>query len=180
MNKKAILIIDMLNDFVNPENEKKEMKLLIFNINKLLEQAREKKDMIIYINDAHIIGDKELLEWGNHAIKGTEGAKVVNDLSPNKEDLIIEKRTFDGFYNTSLNSVLKANNIKNLVLCGLYGDICVMHTATTALNKKYNVTILNDCTLNYYDKEITNIINELKLHGNIVSLSLNEYINGSK
>ncbi len=181
MNRKAILIIDMLNDFVQPKKKDKIIRNIIKNIKKLIYISREKKDLIIYVNDSHIIGeDKELLEWGNHAIKGTKGAKVIKKLKPLKNELIIEKREFSGFSRTNLNDILIRNNINNIIVCGLFADICLKKTCIDALKNNYNIIFLKDCTTNYHDNSVENTIKELKKIGQINDMELNEYVESNK
>jgi nicotinamidase-related amidase len=66
--------------------------------------ARKNDVPVIYSIDAHYPQDVEVVrKWGNHAIKGTEGAQVISDLKPEEgKDYIVEKRTYSGFYETGL------------------------------------------------------------------------------
>lgn len=168
MRKKAILIIDMLNDFILPIKEERKTKEIIENIKDLINISRKNNDLIIYVNDAHILNeDEELKEWGNHAIKGTNGAKIIKELEPIDNDLIIEKRTFSGFHKTNLESVLHKNNINEIFLCGVFADICLKHTAIDAINKNIKVWFLKDCTIPYSKINIDELVNELKKKGDV-------------
>ena len=73
-NRYAILVIDMLNDFINGKLRLDGVEDIVQNIQKLLSSARQRNIPIIYCNDAHDIKDRELKIWGEHAIKGTSGA----------------------------------------------------------------------------------------------------------
>ena len=79
MNNKryAILVIDMLNDFINGKLKLKGAEKIVPNIQKLLNFARLQNIPIIYCNDSHLPNDKELQIWGRHAMKGTRGAEVI-------------------------------------------------------------------------------------------------------
>ena len=72
-NRYAILVIDMLNDFINGKLRLDGVEDIIQNIQKLLDSARQRNIPIIYCNDAHDIKDRELKIWGEHAIKRYEG-----------------------------------------------------------------------------------------------------------
>jgi nicotinamidase-related amidase len=88
-------------------------------------------------------------KWGNHAIKGTEGAKVIPELEPDEtKDYIVEKRTYSGFYETGLDSLLrglyKGDGAKTVVLSGLHTHTCVRHTAADAFFRGYHIVIAKD------------------------------------
>jgi nicotinamidase-related amidase len=144
---KAILIVDMLNDFILPGAtlEVPETRKIIPNIKKEIKEARKNKDYIIYVCDSHAEDDKEFKIWPKHAIRGTEGAKVVKELSPQKEDFIIEKNTYDGFYETNLQSLLKQLNVDELTIVGCVSNICILYTASSAVLRGYKVNILLNC-----------------------------------
>jgi nicotinamidase-related amidase len=146
MNK-ALLIIDMLNDFIlsGAPLEVSEARNIIPNVKKEIEEARKNKDHIIYVCDSHTEDDKEFKIWPKHAVKGTEGAKVVKELSPQKEDFIIEKTTYDGFYQTELESLLKHLNVDELTIIGCVSNICILYTTSSAVLRRYKVNIPLNC-----------------------------------
>jgi nicotinamidase-related amidase len=131
--KPAILVIDMLNDFVNGKLACLQAKAIVRPIQRMLLIARKKHIPIIYTNDAHSKNkDKELKLWGEHAIKGTEGAQIIPELKPTKSDIIIEKHHFSGFFQTKLQQILSKLKIDTLIIVGLQTHICVLHTIADA------------------------------------------------
>ncbi|TRO48117.1 isochorismatase family protein, partial [Candidatus Bathyarchaeota archaeon] len=69
LERPAIIIIDMLNDFVTGKLEVKRTKYIIPNLKKLITAARKNNVPVIYSNDAHYPQDTEVVEkWGTHAI----------------------------------------------------------------------------------------------------------------
>ena len=81
LNKPAILVVDMLNDFVTGALACDRGKAIVPATARLLKAAREKGVPVIFCNDCHIPGiDRELKLWGNHALKGTPGAEVIPEL----------------------------------------------------------------------------------------------------
>src|SRR3972149_4392429 len=103
MPKKALLIIDMLNDFVLPGSplEVPDTRKIIPNIQREIAKARQEGNAVIYVCDTHDPNDKEFskFNWPPHAVIGTQGAKVIDELKPQKGDIIIEKTSYSGFYN---------------------------------------------------------------------------------
>jgi len=144
--KYAILVIDMLNDFIYGPLSSERFKKIIPNIKRLLEEARKKNIPVIYTNDSHIKGvDYELRIWGDHAIKGTKGAEVIDELKPTSSDYIIEKRRYSAFFNTDLDLLLRELEVDSLILTGVSTDVCVLHTAADAFFRGYKIIIPEDC-----------------------------------
>jgi nicotinamidase-related amidase len=149
LEKPAIILVDMLNDFVTGKLEVKRTKYIIPNLKRLVEAAREKGVPVIYSNDAHYPQDVEVVEkWGTHAIKGTKGAEVIPELKPSEKDNLVEKRTYSGFYETGLDPLLrslyKGEGVKTVVLGGLHTHMCVRHTAADAFFRGYRIIVAKD------------------------------------
>lgn len=149
----ALIVIDMLNDFVTGPLKCERAKKIIPIIKKLIKVAREKGVPVIYSNDAHLPKDFELKKWGGHAIKGTEGAKVIPELKPEKGDYIIEKRVYSGFFETGLDLLLRNLGIDTLILTGLHANICVRHTAADAFFRGYKIIVPKDATEAFTEKD---------------------------
>lgn len=76
---KALIVVDMLNDFVTGAlaNEADAMKIVPV-IKRLIDHARRQQGwLVVYANDAHRTNDREIDIWGSHAIAGTPGANVI-------------------------------------------------------------------------------------------------------
>lgn len=148
MAKEALLIIDMLNDFVlkGAPLEVPETRKVVPKLKKEIEKARAEGNPVIYICDAHAPDDKEFSKfgWPPHAVKGTKGAEVVEELKPQKDDVLIEKTTSSGFYKTDLDETLRKLGIDSLRLTGCVTHICVMFTASDAVLRDYKVTVVED------------------------------------
>ena len=142
----AILVIDMLKEFVFGNLKAKQAQSIIPSIKRLLDFARKKGIPIFYVCDAHEEGDFELKLWGPHAMKGTKSAQVIDELKPTADDVIIEKRTYSGFFGTKLAEMLKEKQIDTLVLVGIFTHICVQHTAADAFYNGFNVIVPRDAT----------------------------------
>ena len=142
-DKTALIVVDMQNDFANPKGALfvKTAPETIPNIKKLLEKARNKGVKIIYTQDWHSKDDPEFKIWGVHAVAGTWGAEIVDELKPSEEDTVIKKLRYDAFYGTSLEHILRLHNIQNTVIVGTVANICVLHTAGSAALRWFNVVV---------------------------------------
>lgn len=140
----AVLVIDMLNDFVKGELRCERAEKIIPKIKKLIEAARERGIPVIYSNDAHLPIDHEFKVWGPHALKGTKGAKVIPELSPADSDFVLEKRTYSGFFETGLDPLLRDLGVDTVIITGLHTNICDRHTAADAFFRGYKVVVASD------------------------------------
>lgn len=145
----SLLIIDMLNDFVLKEAPLRVpgAKRIVPNIKSQLKLAREKAIPVIYLCDTHQENDLEFKIWPKHAVRGTKGAQIIEELKPQKQDLIIRKSRYSGFYNTNLDKILKKLGIEELIITGLLTNVCVLYTAVDAYMRGYRVQILEDCII---------------------------------
>lgn len=146
MTKIALLIIDLINDFVTGEFGNPRAEAVVLRTKALLESAREKDIRVLYVTDAHLPEiDSEFDIWGPHAERGTEGAKIVPELKPMEEEIHLYKRRYSAFYATGLDSILRELKIERLILAGVLTNICIQHTAADAYFRGYNVVIPADC-----------------------------------
>jgi ureidoacrylate peracid hydrolase len=94
----------------------------------------------------------------NAFVRGTWGAKIVDLLSPDSQDIIIEgKRGLDTFASTNLDFILRSRGIKTLVVAGFLTNCCVESTARTGYEKGFSVVALSDCaaTLSLEEQRFT-------------------------
>ncbi|MCM8798423.1 MAG: cysteine hydrolase [Candidatus Omnitrophica bacterium] len=146
--KKALLIIDMLNDFVlkGAPLEVPRAREIIPKIREEIDKAHKENIPIIYICDAHRKDDVEFKVWPSHAVKGTKGADVIEELKPQEGDHIVYKTTYSGFYKTELEKLLKKLKVNALILTGILTNICVLYTGVDALMRGFSVEIPEGCT----------------------------------
>ncbi len=145
-SESAVLVVDMQNDFVHPKGALfvPDAPKTVPAIARLLEKARKSGVPVFYTQDWHGEDDPEFAIWGRHAVAGTWGAEVVEDLTPEKGDVLIKKLRYDGFYGTSLDHLLRLKGVKHLVIVGTVANICVLHTAGSAALRWYNVVVPMD------------------------------------
>jgi len=144
-NHEALIVDDILHDFVYGKLKSEKAEKIIPPTKKLIAAARKAKVPVIYVCDAHLPSDPEMSLWGPHAMKGTKGAMVVEDLKPRAEDYVLEKRVYSSFQGTGLDLLLRDLKIQTVAIAGLYTDICVRHSAADAFQRGYEVEIPKDC-----------------------------------
>jgi nicotinamidase-related amidase len=163
--KKALLIIDMLNDFIREDG-----KLYLGNsggkiispIQNELEKFRKEKNPVFYICDCHRPDDKEFNLFPPHCLSGTEGANIIEELKPSKNDFMIQKRRYSGFFQSDLDISLRDDGIIELEWVGVCTNICVLYTAVSARMLDYKVTVLKDAVASFDQEAHDFALREMK------------------
>lgn len=161
---KALLVIDMLKDFVEPGAplEVPEAREIIRNIKREISRARLHRIPVIYVQDAHDKDDPEFRAWPRHAVKDSDGAKTIEQLAPLKEDTIIEKVSYSGFFKTALDRKLRALGVDCVILTGVLTNICILYTAVDALMRGFTVEIPEDCVAAVNDEDHRFALKQIK------------------
>ena len=150
INNPAIILVDVQNDFFSGPLKIKRNINIIEPLKRLVVAARKNDVPVIYSIDAHYPHDVEVVrKWGNHAIKGSEGAQVIPELRPDEtKDYIVEKRTYSGFYETGLDPLLRSlytgEGVRTVILGGLHTNMCIRHTSADAFFRGYQIIIAKD------------------------------------
>lgn len=148
MAREALLVIDMLNDFVleGAPLEVPDTRKAIPAIKREIDRARAEGRPVVYLCDWHDPDDKEFSKfgWPPHAVKNTRGAEVIDDLKPEKGDTVVRKDAYSGFYGSKLDEKLRGLGVTDLRFTGCVTHICVMFTAADAVLRDYGVTVVTD------------------------------------
>lgn len=143
---KALIIVDMLVDFIDGKLANPRAQRIIEPLKRLLAHARDSGWIVVFSNDAHRPGDPELRVWGEHAMEGDPGARVIDALAPRAGDreFLSPKRVYGAFDNTGLDEKLKAAGVDEVVITGQHTHICVRHSSYGALIRGYDITVPGD------------------------------------
>lgn len=154
---KALVVVDMLDDFVHGALANPRAQPILPLLEELLAHARREGWVRVFANDAHEPGDPELAIWGAHAMAGTPGARVVEELAPEPGpfELVVPKRAYGAFDGTDLDERLRALRVDEVVLTGQHTHICVRHSAYGALLHGFRITVPRDavCAFDGVDDE---------------------------
>ena len=154
LNHPAILVVDMLNDFVTGALGCDRARAIVPATAQLLDAARKSGVPVIFCNDAHLPGiDRELQIWGDHAIAGTPGAEVIPELNLCEKDYVVPKRRYSGFFQTDLDILLKELGVKTVIVTGLHAHMCVRHTSADAYCLGYDVVAAKECLNSFTEEE---------------------------
>lgn len=154
MAKYAVIVVDMLEDFVNGALACDRGKAIVPYVAKLCKEARAHGVPVIFSNDCHIKGvDKELQFWGDHAICGTPGAEVIKELELCEKDFVVPKRHYSGFFGTDLNILLKDLGVDTCVIAGLHAHMCCRHTGADAYQNGYDLCVPKQTTDSFTEED---------------------------
>ncbi|MEZ0249629.1 MAG: pyrimidine utilization protein B [Methylobacteriaceae bacterium] len=78
--------------------------------------------------------------------KGTWDYALVDALTPEPGDIVLPKPRYSGFYNTPLDSMLRARGIRTLVFTGIATNVCVESTLRDGYHREYFGVVLADAT----------------------------------
>src|ERR687893_2039113 len=146
--KSALVVVDMQNDFVKeggtlvvPDAEATLPKL-----QDLLDLARRSGMKVIFTQDTHAEGDPEWEIWPEHVREESWGWRIVDELAPREDEMVIRKVRYDAFYGTHLDHFLRLWGVDTLIVCGTVASICVHYTAASAALRWYDVVVPRDAT----------------------------------
>lgn len=145
-SKQALLIVDMINDFNFHYGPilAEQADLISQNISSLKEKMKSNKCPIIYINDHYKLWQADFEKIAKKC-SNSLSEKIIDRLYPHEDDYFLIKPKHSAFYGTALNTLLYSLNVKELVITGIAGNICVLFTANDAYMREYKITIPSDC-----------------------------------
>lgn len=180
--KHAILVIDMLNDFIGPKAALRceAGESIVPNIQSLLAFAHENGIQVVHIQEAHRKNDADFRVRPVHAIKGTWGSQFIPELLPDEEagDYVVQKRRHSGFAYTDLDLFLREEKIDTVVLTGVWTNVCVRSTGSDALYHGYSVICLSDGTASQDESMHQSGLRDIDLFGDI--MTTDEYLEAAK
>lgn len=144
--KKALLVVDMLNDFIKPEGKLycgPQGEEIVPFIQSKIEAYRKDGEQVIFICDRHAEDDLEFRRFSAHCIEGTEGAEVIDALKfDGYDENITGKQRYSGFFNTDLEEQLE--DIDEVAVVGVCTNICVLFTVEELCNRDKKVAVYQD------------------------------------
>ena len=140
MSKKALIIIDIQNDYfeggniplVNPVEAS-------VNAGKVLKHFRAKNLPIAHIQ--HVSANPEAMPI---FVEGTKGIEIHENVKPLNGEKVFQKNYPNSFRETGLLDFLKENDITEVVITGMMTHMCVDATTRAAFDFGYKCTVVGD------------------------------------
>jgi len=149
----AVVVVDMQNGFCHPDGSlyAPGSEDAVDPCAEVVERARGAGAAVVFTRDVHPPEQfddahyyDEFERWGEHVTEGSWDARLVEELTPREDDLVVEKHTYDAFYRTQLEGWLESHGIDDLVICGTLANVCVLHTAGSAGLRDYRPLLVED------------------------------------
>jgi ureidoacrylate peracid hydrolase len=170
----ALIVVDMQNAYASPGGyldlagfDIEGAAAVIDRIALTLEAARKAGVQVVYFQNgwdasyAEAGGPGSPNWWKSNALKtmrerpelegtllakGTWDYALVDKLKPQDGDIVIPKPRYSAFFNTALDSMLRARGIRNLAFCGIATNVCVESTLRDGYHLEYFGVLLEDAT----------------------------------
>jgi len=187
----ALVMIDMQRDFVESGgfgemlgNEVSLLRSCIEPCKKLLNAAREMGLFVIHTREGHRpdlsdlppskkerghlkTGIGDVGPMGRILVRGEAGHDIIPELAPLPGEPVVDKPGKGAFYDTDLLGILRNNNIKTLVVCGVTTEVCVQTTVREANDRGFNALVPEDCTASYFPEFKRVSLEMIKAQGGI-------------
>jgi nicotinamidase/pyrazinamidase len=140
MVKKALIVVDMVKDFMEEDGALfcgKECREIIPFVVNTVEDMRKQGAAIIFIGDCHERDDREFEMFPPHCIVDTKGVELIDELVVLPGEHFIRKQRYSGFYGTNLEDVLVSERAEEAYIVGVCTSICVMETVSGLRNRDY-------------------------------------------
>eukprot|EP01112_Ceratiomyxa_fruticulosa_P019697 TRINITY_DN6503_c0_g1_i3.p1 TRINITY_DN6503_c0_g1~~TRINITY_DN6503_c0_g1_i3.p1 ORF type:complete len:194 (-),score=43.87 TRINITY_DN6503_c0_g1_i3:37-618(-) len=183
----ALIVVDMQNEFLDPAGSfsKKHapIDVLIGNCILAVKQARERNHLVVWVKSHYLNNSPALNEspepWKKRLIEATHTGKTLccvegtfnaefhpriqEQIAPH--DFVLIKQFYSAFKETTLEKVLKENNVTNITVIGVVTNVCVYATCVSAKNLGFEVTMLEDCTSSSTEKKHIEALGDLLENG---------------
>jgi ureidoacrylate peracid hydrolase len=180
----ALVIVDMQNDFVADEGliaregrDVSQAKEMAKHLPELIKTARAAGVFVVFVRNVYTSDHNFYLSdvWLEQAARkraggytripvceaGSWGGDFYGKVRPQPHDPIVTKHRYSAFYNTDLETILRANGIRTVVLTGVVTNVCVETSAREAFVRDYYVVVVRDGTAAYvqadHDMTLNNI-----------------------
>ncbi|PZD95337.1 isochorismatase [Paenibacillus sambharensis] len=152
--RSALLIHDMQNYFLRTfEKDTSPLSDLLVNIRVLKERCRELGIPVIYSAQpgGQSLEQRGLLQdfWGSGIPEGEEPERIVDELAPSADDILLTKWRYSAFQKTELYELLQEQGRDQLLICGVYAHIGCMLTASEAFMKDIQPFLIADSVADF-------------------------------
>jgi nicotinamidase-related amidase len=171
IDRSALIVVDMQNDFLHPDGgfahlarEHPEANIdmpflrgTIAQVRKLADAFRSAGRPVVYV--AHVVkpdySDAAFPYWrigvgpssGNRTfiVEDTWGAQIVDELKPREGEHLVIKKGFGGFApSTPLDTILRNIGVTTCVVTGVTTCVCVSTTVRGGVEHNYRMILVSD------------------------------------
>lgn len=161
-DRTALLVMDVQAGIVERLDAKKKY---IKQLKMVIKSAHLNQIPVIFVVVGFRLGMPEISTSNKsfNAIKENDTLKkMVNptpSIKPSKDDIVVNKLRVSAFTGSDLEVILRAQNIRHLVLSGIATSGVVLSTLREAADKDYALTVLSDLCADF-DNEVHKLLTE--------------------
>jgi nicotinamidase-related amidase len=126
----ALIVIDVQNGVVGGNHER---DAVVANVGTLVNKARREQVPVVWVQHSD-----------QNVVRGSDGWRIVPELSPDDAEPLVEKHYGDSFEDTTLETVLSGLGVGRLVVVGAQTDACIRSTLHGAFARGYDATLVGD------------------------------------
>ena len=157
----AFVVIDLQNDFCHDEGLMRRRgeglrhnQSILPTVKEMLSAAREARAMVVHVQAQYgptsgtpgwLYGREQSSVTLEICLPGSWGAQQVEELTPLPDEPVVIKHRYSAFVDTALDSLLRSNRIRSLVIVGTATQACVESTVRDAKMRDYFVVVPSDC-----------------------------------
>ena len=139
MSNAALILVDIQNDyFEGGDWPVAKMQTVASNAALLLEQARQRGEMVVHIR--HQMPS----DAAPFFCPGSKGADIHASVAPIPDEAVIVKARPNSFAGTDLLNQLQSAGVESVVICGAMSQMCIDATTRAAVDHGFQVSIAED------------------------------------
>src|SRR5439155_6258469 len=159
----TVLVIDMQNETASEEGgyaqhgyDMSRMRSIIPAIQRILEASRRLNLLIVFTEFVHrdrrgvtlVDGPgvylHRLEKWISDVSDGSWAARTLDELAPQRGELIMQKSRASALYGTYLDNIFRSREVRTVLLMGCLTDGCVLKTAVDVTEHGYYPAVVKD------------------------------------
>ncbi|HVX56852.1 MAG TPA: isochorismatase family cysteine hydrolase, partial [Candidatus Saccharimonadales bacterium] len=177
-DKTALLVMDVQPGIVD---RLEDPEAYLASVNTVIEAAHARQLPVIYVVVGFRTGLPEVSRRNRSfsAIKESGAERMVNPspaIEPAAGDVVVTKRRVSAFTGSDLEVVLRAHDIRHLVLTGIATSGVVLSTVREAADKDYQLTVLSDLSADL-DDEVQRVLTEKVFPRQAEVITAKEWLN---
>jgi ureidoacrylate peracid hydrolase len=168
----ALIVIDMQNDFIAPEGlvgrggrDVSAAQKLAERLPAFIAAARRAGILVVFVRNVYSTDRNFYLSdaWLEQAARKQSGGYTrfpvcaegswegdyYGEVRPQPGDPVVTKHRYNAFHNSDLDTILRANAIRTVVMTGVATDVCVGTTAREAFMRDYYAVMVDDGTATF-------------------------------
>ena len=187
----ALLVIDMQRDFLEPGgfgallgNDVTPLRRAVAPTRRVLDAFRARRLAVIHTREGHrpdladcppskkargrlAVGIGDPGPMGRVLVRGEPGHDIVPELRPAPGEPVVDKPGKGAFHATDLEAILRARDVRSLVVTGVTTEVCVHTTVREANDRGYECLVLADCVASYFPEFQAAALAMIKAQGGI-------------